>query len=115
VAARAFLAARAERRIEVVRVNDARSTQPNRLDHLLRVQPSSQQSQSGTDGPLLRGVAREQLGGLANVLANEPHQILDDPLLATRRSIAVVEEQDHGAGKAYSGRDPSNGREPPQT
>jgi hypothetical protein len=105
----------AEGRIEVMSVYDTRSSEPNRFAHVPRVQPSPQQSESGTSATELGRVAREQLGGLAQVLADEPHQVLHHPLLAARRSVAVVEEQDHGGVKAYSGLRPVNGREPAQT
>ena len=42
-------------------------------------------------------VALQHLRVLAEVLAHEPREVLDDALLAARRAVAVVQEEDHGA------------------
>ena len=45
--------------------------------------------------PEQRRVAFEQLGVLAEVLADQPQQVLDGALLAPGVPVAVVQEQDH--------------------
>jgi hypothetical protein len=42
-----------------------------------------------------RRVALEHLHLLPEVLADQPRQVLDGPLLATGQPVAVVQEQDH--------------------
>ena len=58
----------------------------------------------GASAPQDRAVAVEQLRLLAQVLAHEPQQIVDDALLAAGRAVAVVQEEDHEQGKASLGR-----------
>ena len=47
-------------------------------------------------GPTVGRIALEHLDVLAQVLADQPREILDRPLLAARVAVAVVEQQDHG-------------------
>jgi hypothetical protein len=41
-----------------------------------------------------------QLRLLAEVLADEPQEVVDDALLAARRAVAVVQEEDHRGGQS---------------
>ena len=46
------------------------------------------------------GVALEDLGVLAEVLAHEPREVLDDAFLPAGHAVAVVQEEDHASGEA---------------
>jgi hypothetical protein len=84
-----------------MRVDHARPAEANRLRHFLRMQPSAQQSKRGPAGTQSGRVALQELRGLAEVLSDEPHQVLHHPLLPTSCAIAVVQEQDHAGRTAY--------------
>ena len=104
-----------EGRMEVVRVEDPGSAEANRLGHLLGAQAAAQQAERGAGDIETGRLALEQLGGLAELLADEPHQVPHDPLLPTGGAIAVVQEQDHASRKPIAGRPPSGGGERRQT
>lgn len=85
----------AERRVQVVRVHDARAAAPHGVGDLRRRQATAEQPGSGAGAADRRAVARQQPHLLAEVLAHEPQQILDRTLLAAGRPVAVVQQQDH--------------------
>ena len=90
----------AERRVDVVGVDDARAGPPHRGRDLPRLQAAREQARRGL-GTADRGrVALEDLDLLAEVLADEPGELLDDALLAAGHAVAVVQEEDHAAGEA---------------
>src|SRR5204863_5361755 len=91
--------ARPEARVQVVRVDDARTRAPDRDGDVLGVEAAAQQPARGPCATELRGVALEQLGLLAELLAHERHQLLNGPLLAAWRAVAVVEKQDQVGAK----------------
>ena len=64
---------------------------------LLGRQAAAEQPGRGARAADRRAVARQQPRVLAEVLAHEPEQVLDDALLAARRAVAVVQEEDHVA------------------
>ncbi len=85
----------AERRVEVVGVDGAGARAADRVGDLLGAQAAAEQAGRGAGAPDPGAVAREQLGVLVEVLAHEPHEVLDGALLAAGRAVAVVEEEDH--------------------
>ncbi len=87
----------AERRVDVVRVDDARAGAPHGRRDLVRVQPAAQHPRRRASAAERGGVALEQLDVLAQVLAHEPREVLDHALLAAGRAVAVVQDEDHGA------------------
>ena len=87
----------AERRLQVVGVHDARAGGAHRGGDLLLAQTAAQQASRRPRGAQRGGVPREQLRVLAQPLAHERQQVLDDPLLPARRAVAVVQEEDHRA------------------
>ena len=101
---RARLARRGERAPaelgqEVVRVDDAGVRPPHGRGDLVGIEPAAQQPGRGAPPPGGRGVPREHLGVLPQVLAHEPDEVVDGPLLAPGRAVAVVEEEDHDLRK----------------
>ena len=62
-------------------------------------EPAAQQPRGGAALESVDGVALEHLDVLAEVLADQPRQVLDRALLAAGDAVAVVEEQDHGGGR----------------
>ena len=59
---------------------------------------AAQQRRAAAARATQRGrVALEQLDVLAELLAHQPAQVLDRPLLAAGGPVAVVQEEDHGA------------------
>ena len=87
----------AERRVDVVGVDDPRAAAPHRVAHLVRSEPAAQQPRRGLAAGQRRGVVLEHLGVLAELLADQPREVLDRALLATGDAVAVVQEQDHVA------------------
>ncbi len=85
----------AERRLQVVRVHDARPARAHRRGDLPRLQPTAQQADRRIASADLRRRALQQLHRLAQPLADEPHEVFHDALLAAGRAVAVVQEQDH--------------------
>ena len=63
---------------------------------LARAQAAAQQAERRVAAADVRRVALEHLDVLAQVLADQPREILDRPLLAARMAIAVMQQQDHG-------------------
>ena len=90
----------AERRVEVVRVDDPRLRALDGPRHLVRIEAASQQAGGGAGSADPGAVAREQLRVLFEVLAGEPHEVVDDALLAAGRAVAVVQEEDHVAKRS---------------
>ncbi len=90
----------AERRVDVVGVHDPGPGAADGVRHVLGGEPALQQP--GRRAPVAerRGVAREHLRLLAQVLADQPREILDRALLAAREAVAVVQEEDHGSTAA---------------
>ena len=62
--------------------------------------PPRSSATAARERPSVGAVALEQLDLLAQVLAHEPQEVLDRALLAARDAVAVVQEEDHGRGKA---------------
>ena len=85
----------AERRVEVVRVDDPRARAPHRRGDVVGCQPAAQQPAAARRAAERRAVALQHLGVLAQVLAHEPREVLDHALLAAGRAVAVVQEEDH--------------------
>ncbi len=86
----------AKRRVEVVRVHHPRSPAPHRVRHLSRVEAAAQQPRGGPVAPAaVFRIPRHQLGGLAQPLTHQPHQVVHHTLLTSRRAVAVVQEEDH--------------------
>ena len=79
-----------------MRVHDPGTRPAHSLADLLRPQPAAQQADRGVARGDLGRAALEHLDLLAQVLADQPLQILDRPLLPARMAIAVVQQQDHG-------------------
>ncbi len=95
----------AERGEQVVGVDDAGAAPPDLGGHLAGVEPAPCQARRGCDAAEPARIAREQLGALSELVADEREQALDDPLLATGGAVAVVQEEDHrGAKPRLSGR-----------
>ena len=94
--ARRFERLRPERRVDVVGVHDPRSGALYGVRDLLRVQAAGEQAARGLPVRDAGGVALEHLDVLVQVLADQPREILDRPLLPARVAIAVVQQQDHG-------------------
>jgi hypothetical protein len=67
----------------------------NRAGDLARRQTAPDEPRRGARAAERRGVADQQLGLLAELLAHEPQQILYDALLPAARAIAIVHKQDH--------------------
>ena len=86
----------AERRVDVVGVDDPRAGAADRLPHLLGPEPAAQQPGGGAALGERGGVALEHLDVLAQVLADQPRQVLDRAFLPAGDPVAVVQEQDHG-------------------
>ena len=63
--------------------------------NLLRREAAAEQPGRRAGAADRGAVAGHGLRVLAEALAHEPQQILDRPLLAARRPVAVVQEQDH--------------------
>ena len=87
----------AERGLHVVRVDDARAGAPDRRADLLGVEPAAQQTARGGAPRERRAAALEHLDVLAERLRQQRREVLDDPLLAPERAVAVVEQEDHEA------------------
>ncbi len=88
--------ARTERRVDVVGVHDARLRALDRGGDLLGAKPAADEPERRVGTADRRRVALEHLDLLAQVLADQPREILDRPLLPARVAIAVVQQQDHG-------------------
>jgi hypothetical protein len=99
--------ARAERRVEVVRVDDACARAPNRTHHRIGVVAAAQQMSCGRRGRGRPRVALEHLDRLAEVLAHEPGEVADRALLPALGAVAVVDEEDHGAHESARARRPA--------
>jgi GT2 family glycosyltransferase len=80
-----------------VGVHDARPRAADGGGHVAGVEPALQQADRGATPAERGGVARDQLGVLAQALADQPQQVVDDPLLAAGGAIAVVQEEDQAA------------------
>ena len=81
-------------------LTDARAGAAHRGGDVVGRQAAAQQRDRRARAPQRRAVALEQLGLLAEVLAQQPQEVLDRALLAARDAVAVVQEEDHGRGKA---------------
>ena len=90
----------AEGRVDVVRADDARAGAAHGGGDVVGLQAAAQQRHGRARAPQRGAVALEQLDLLAQVLAQQPLQVLDGALLAARDPVAVVQEEDHGRGKA---------------
>ena len=91
----------AEARLQVVSVDQPGARPPHGVRDLPRGLAAAQQPQRRLRPPGRRRVAGQQLGALAEVLTDEPQQILHHALLATGGAVAVMEEQDHRRGERY--------------
>ena len=76
-------------------MNHARAGAPDCLRDLLRPQAAAQHPAGGARTAQRRRVAREHLDLLAEMLANEPGEVLDGALLAAAGAVSIVQEQDH--------------------
>ena len=80
--------------------HDARAGQADGGNDVARVQTAAQQRDRGPAAAEERAVVAEQLGLLVELLAHQPHEVLDGALLAARDPVAVVQEEDHERAKA---------------
>ncbi|HEX3874563.1 MAG TPA: hypothetical protein VHW26_10495, partial [Solirubrobacteraceae bacterium] len=94
----------AERRVQVVRVNDPRAGPPDGPTDLLGIEPAAEHSRGGGRPAEPGRVAIEQLGVLAELVADQPEQVLDRLLLAAERPVPVVQEENDRPMLPYSGR-----------
>ena len=85
----------AERRVEVVGVDDARAAAADGRRDVAGLQAAAEQAGGGAGAAERRAVARQQLRVLAELLAHEPQQVVDGALLTADRAVAVVQEEDH--------------------
>ena len=87
----------AERRIDVVRVHDARAGAAHRLANLLRPQPAAQQPGGGAALRERAGVALEDLDVLAKVLTDQPGEVINRTFLPARDAVAIVEQKNQAS------------------
>ncbi len=78
-------------------MHDAGSATHDGVGDLVRTEATAQQAERRALARQLGGVSCEQLRLLAEPLPHEPHEVLDDALLATGYPVAVVDEEDHCA------------------
>jgi hypothetical protein len=62
--------------MQVMGVDDASAGTAHRSRHLLGAQPAAQEPGRGSGTPQMRRIALEQLGVLAQVLSDEPQQVI---------------------------------------
>ncbi len=98
--ARARRARRGERApaqpgLDVVGVHDARAGALDRVGHLGGAEPAGEQPAGGVARGELRGLALEDLGVLAELLADQAGEVLDRLLLPAGDPVAVVQQEDH--------------------
>jgi hypothetical protein len=86
----------AERGQQVVRVDDPRAGPPDRRGDVVRLEPAAEHPDRRAAAAERRGVARQQLRVLTELLAHEPQEVVDRALLSPGRAVAVVQEEDHG-------------------
>ena len=77
-------------------VHDPRAGAAHRLPHLLGPEAAAQQPGGGAALGERGGVALEHLDVLAEVLTDQPREVLDRAFLAAGDAVAVVQEKDHG-------------------
>jgi hypothetical protein len=63
--------------------------------HLAGVEAAAQQPEGRSASAELARGSREQLAVLAETLAHEPEQVVDDALLPARRAVSVVQKENH--------------------
>jgi len=78
-----------------VGVDDPRARAPHGLRDLVRAQAPGEHPGRGARPPERGGVTLEDLRVLAEPLADEPREVLDDALLTAGHAVAVVQEEDH--------------------
>ena len=106
--ARAGLARRgerapAERRVDVVGVDDAGAGAPDRLAHLLGARARRAAAPRRPGAGRASDESRSSTStSSAEMLADQPREVLDGALLATGHAVAVVQQQDHVRGAAYA-------------
>ena len=81
-------------------VHDAGARAPDGLRDLRRPQTAGEHARRGLRSPEPSRVALEDLRVLAEVLADEPCEVLDDALLPSGDAVAVVQEEDHAPAEA---------------
>ena len=81
-------------------VHDARAGAAHGVGDVVGRQAAPQQPARGAAVAERGGVALEHLGVLVEVLADQPREVLDRPLLPAGQAVAVVQEQDHVATEA---------------
>ena len=99
----------AERGVDVVGVHDAGAGAAHGgARRRSGAQPAAQHRRRGRAAAAERGrVALEHLGVLAQVLADQPREVLDRALLAAGGAVAVVQEQDHRRASTGASRTPA--------
>ncbi len=80
----------AERGMQIVGMHDTRAAEAHRAFDFARLEAPAQKPDRRTCARAPGRVAGHELGGLAEPLTHERHEILDDTLLATGAAIAVV-------------------------
>jgi hypothetical protein len=78
-----------------VRVYDPRTGPPHGIEHGLRAQAAADEARGGRGAAQRGRVPLHERGRLPQVLLGEPAQVVDRALLAARRPVPVVEEEDH--------------------
>jgi hypothetical protein len=93
----------AERRVDVVGVDDARPRPPDGPADVVGIEPAPQHADRRAGPADDRRVPLEQLGVLAEPVANQPKEVVDRPLLAAGRAITIVQEENDRLMLPYSG------------
>src|SRR5205085_4976992 len=78
--------------VEVVRVHHAGARATDRVVNVVRAKPAAQKAGCGSAPSHQRRVTLQQLGFFSEVLADQPHQVGNGPLLPARRAIAAVKK-----------------------
>ena len=73
-------------------MHDPGAAEPDRAGDVAGLQSPAQQPGRRSTAPERGRVSLQQLGGLAQVLAHEPLQILDGALLAAGGAVLAVQE-----------------------
>ena len=81
--------------VDVVGVEDSGAGAAHRFRHLLRCQPTAQQAVGCLEPAEAHRVVLEQLSLLAEVLADQPHEVAHRVLLSPGAAVAVVKKEDH--------------------
>ena len=87
----------AQRRVHVVSVHHTRAGAPDRVRHLVGGEPAAQHAGRRPRPAEFARVPLQHLHVLVEMLADQPREIVDGPLLAAGMAVTVVQQQDHGS------------------